>query len=328
MVDITILGRIGYDLYSEEPDVPLPQVRRFSRYVGGSSANMAVGLSRLGAKVGIASCLGSDSLSDFLISFLDAEKVDTSHVQRSPGYLPSLCLTEISPPDKFPQVFYRRDPADTQVDLDDAALDYLAAGKMFITNGTSLCASPSRESTYKAMERAKEAGSRVVLDVDFRSMSWRSPQEAGLAIRLALPFVDVLIGNDLELKLVTGADDLDAAVKKVRSRVPLLVSKLGSQGTRLWINEESVFLEPYKVEVISTIGAGDGFASGFLYALGKEMPLIECLHYGNATAALVVGGLSCSEAMPSLAQVEKMIEEQRPAMAGGRPANATTHSTP
>ena len=48
-MDVVILGRIGYDLYSEEPHVPLPQVRRFSRYLGGSSANMAVGLSRLGA---------------------------------------------------------------------------------------------------------------------------------------------------------------------------------------------------------------------------------------------------------------------------------------
>src|SRR5208337_4016551 len=106
-VEITILGRIGYDLYSEEPHVKLPQVRRFSRYLGGSSANMAVGLSRLGARVGIVSCLGDDSLSEFLIEFLQAEKVETSHVHRAPGYLPSLCLTEVSPPDRFPQVFYR-----------------------------------------------------------------------------------------------------------------------------------------------------------------------------------------------------------------------------
>ena len=90
-----ILGRIGYDLYSEEPHVPLPQVRRFSRYLGGSSANMAVGLSRLGAQVGMVSSLGDDSLSRFLIDFLQAEKVDTSHVQTAPGYLPSLCLTEV-----------------------------------------------------------------------------------------------------------------------------------------------------------------------------------------------------------------------------------------
>src|SRR5213080_1958646 len=101
-MDITILGRIGYDLYSEEPNVPLPQVRRFSRYLGGSSANMAVGLARLGASVGIISCLGNDSLSDFLRAFLADENVDTSHVQTAPGFLPSLCLTEVTPPDRFP----------------------------------------------------------------------------------------------------------------------------------------------------------------------------------------------------------------------------------
>ena len=310
-IDVGILGRIGYDLYSEEPNVPLPKVRRFSRYLGGSSANMAVGLARLGARVGIVGCLGTESLSDFLIEFLQAEKVDTAHVQRVDGALPSLCLTEVTPPDRFPQVFYRRDPADTHVDLGEDELRYLSSGRMFITNGTSLCASPSRESTYRALERARAAGCRVVLDVDYRSMSWRKPEEAGLAVRLALPLVDVLIGNDLELKLVAGADTLEAAIDKLRAaRLPMLVSKLGSEGTRVWLGEESVFLPPYKVEVVSTIGAGDGFASGFLYALLQNRPVIDCLHYGNAAAAIVVSRLSCSEAMPTLAEVEELMARQ------------------
>src|SRR5260370_35927988 len=141
-MDIVILGRIGYDLYSEEPHVPLPQVRRFSRYLGGSSANMAVGLARLGAKVGIIGWLGNDSLSEFLAGFLKAERVDTSRVQTAPGYLPSLCLTEVSPPDRFPQVFYRRDPADAGLQGTCEDLAYLNARSMFIPNTTSPCASP------------------------------------------------------------------------------------------------------------------------------------------------------------------------------------------
>lgn len=311
-MEVVILGRIGYDLYSEEPHVPLPQVRRFSRYLGGSSANMAVGLSRLGAKAGMVSCLGDDSLSHFLIDFLNAEKVDTSHVKTAPGYLPSLCLTEVSPPDRFPQVFYRRDPVDTMLDANADDLDFAASGRMFVTNGTSLCASPSRESTYLALERAKQAGARVVLDVDYRSMSWRKPEEAGLAARLALPFVDVLIGNQLELKLVAGVDDLDQATTKLRKAgVPTLVSKLGEQGTRVITADESVFLPPYSVDVVSTIGAGDGFASGFLYAMLRDHPLLECLHYGNAAAAIVVSRVSCSEAMPVISEVEQMIRQQR-----------------
>jgi len=277
---------------------------------------MAVGLARLGAKVGIIGCLGNDSLSEFLAGFLKAENVDTSRVQTAPGYLPSLCLTEVSPPDRFPQVFYRREPADTRLQVTSEDLDYIGASRMFITNGTSLCASPSRESTYRALERAKKAGCRVVLDVDYRSMSWPSPEEAGVAVRLALPFVDVLIGNELELTLVAAAGSLDRAVDVLRTaRVPMLVSKLGDKGTRVWMGDESVFLEPYSVEVVSTIGAGDGFASGFLYALHKGQPPVECLHYGNAAAAIVVSRLSCSEAMPTLAEVEKIMREQREKLA-------------
>lgn len=311
-MDVTILGRIGYDLYSEQPNVPLAQVRRFSRYLGGSSANMAVGLARLGAKVGMIACLGNDSLSEFLTGFLKAEGVDTSHVQTAPGYLPSLCLTEVCPPDRFPQVFYRRDPVDTRLDVTGQDLDYIAQSRMFITNGTSLCASPSRESTYRALERARQAGCRVVLDVDYRAMSWSKPEEAGLAVRLALPFVDVLIGNQIELTLVAGESDLDRAIDNLREAgVSMLVSKLGDKGTRVWTGDESVFLDPYQVEVVSTIGAGDGFASGFLYALLKDLPVVECLHYGNAAAAIVVSRLSCSEAMPTLAEVDQIIRKQR-----------------
>jgi 5-dehydro-2-deoxygluconokinase len=313
-VDVVILGRIGYDLYSEEPQVPLAQVRRFSRYLGGSSANMAVGLSRLGAHVGMVSCLGDDSLSRFLIDFLQAEKVETSHVQTAPGYLPSLALTEVCPPDRFPQVFYRRDPVDTMLDATDDDIDYASHASMFVTNGTALCGSPSRESAYRALERAKSAGCRVVLDVDYRSMSWRKPEEAGLAIRLALPFVDVLIGNQLELKLVAGVNDLDQATAKLQfAGVPMLVSKLGERGTCVLTGGESVYLPPYSVEVCTTIGAGDGFASGFLYAMLKRLPVAECLHYGNAAAAIVVSRLSCSEAMPVLSEVEEMMRQQRKA---------------
>ena len=174
-MDAIILGRIGYDLYSEEPNVPLPRVRRFSRYLGGSSANMAVGLARQGVRAGMVASLGTDSLSDYLVEFLHGEKVDTTHVRRVPGYLPSLAITEVTPPDKFPQVFYRHDPVDVMLRATADDLDYIAAGRMFITNGTSLCASPSRESTYRALERARAAGCLVVFDVDYRSMSWNSP---------------------------------------------------------------------------------------------------------------------------------------------------------
>jgi 5-dehydro-2-deoxygluconokinase len=308
-MDAVILGRIGYDLYSEEPHVPLPEVTRFRRYLGGSSANMAVGLSRLGLRTGMISALGEDALSKFLTATLAKEGVDTSHIQTVPGYLPSLCLTEISPPDRFPQVFYRHEAVDTRLRVTPADLDFVVQAPMFITNGTSLCASPSRESTYEALERAHRAGVRVVFDVDYRPMSWPGAEAAGLAVRLALPWVDVLIGNQLELGLVAGESDLEKATAKLR-HVPMLVSKLGELGTRVFQGDNVVFLPPYGVDVVSTIGAGDGFASGFLSALHRGLPLVECLHHGNAAAAIVVSRLSCADAMPTPEELARMLREK------------------
>jgi len=310
-MDVVILGRIGYDLCSEEPHVPLAQVRRFSRYLGGSSANIAVGLARLGLRVGMVSCLGTDPLSQFLADFLHREGVDTSRVKRVPGLLPSLALTEVSPPDRFPQVFYRQDPADAHLEAEPEDLDYVAGARMFLTNGTALCASPSRESAYRALERAHAAGRRVAFDVDYRWMSWRRPEEAGLASRLALPLVDVLLANEAELELVAGLEGYERALEALRRRVPLVVAKLGERGTRVCQGEQDFFLPPYRVQVVSTIGAGDGFAAGFLYALLAGKPLEECLHYGNAAAAVVVSRLSCSEAMPTPAEIEQLIAERR-----------------
>jgi 5-dehydro-2-deoxygluconokinase len=301
-MNAVVLGRIGYDLYSEEPHVPLARAERFRRYLGGSSANMAVGLSRLGLSTGIVSCLGDDALSDFLREYLRQERVDVARVQTAPGHTPSLCLTEIAPPDRFPQVFYRREAADIQLSVTAADLEYLERGAMFITNGTSLCASPSRESTYRALEHAKAKGLRVVFDADYRAMSWASAAEAGLAIRLALPFIDVLIANDLELALLGGVE--------VGRRVPLLVAKLGSEGARVFQGADEIYVPPYAVDVVSTIGAGDGFASGFLFALSQGLPLEDCLRHGNAAAAIVVSRLSCADAMPRLDELRRFLEER------------------
>lgn len=307
-MDVSVLGRIGYDLYSEEEGVPLKDVRRFSRYLGGSSANTAIGLSRLGLKVGLVSCLGEDPLSQYLVDYLLKEGVETRWVQRVRGWLPSLCLTEISPPDQFPQVFYRDRSADVQVRIGPPELDFIAATRLFVTNGTSLCASPSRESTLFALERAKESGTQVAFDVDYRAMSWQGTEEAGLYARLVLPMVDLLIANPEEICMVAQSPTPDEAVERLaRWEIPAIAAKLGSKGTRLIQGGQDLFMPSYPVEAVSTIGAGDGFAAGLLYARSHDFPAEKSLQFGNATAALVVSRVMCSEAMPTLAEVESLI---------------------
>jgi len=307
-LDVCVLGRVGYDLYAVEQGRPLAEVEHFSRHLGGSSANIAVGLSRLGRRVAILSSVGDDALADYLISFLDKERVDARRVTRVAGYGTSLCLTEVSPPDRFPQVFYRYKPADSQVQVGEAELALVRGARMFVTNGTSLCASPSRESATRALEAARAAGVRTVLDVDYRPSSWASAEEAGRAARAVLPWVDVVIGNEDEVALLTGQRDPRDQVKAVlEAGVGLLVRKLGAAGVEAFTRQSAALQPPIHVTVGSTIGAGDGFASGFLSALLDGRPLEDCLRYGNAAAAIVVSRVSCSDAMPYPHEVEALL---------------------
>jgi 5-dehydro-2-deoxygluconokinase len=307
-LDACILGRIGYDLYAVEHHRPLAEVEHFSRHLGGSSANIAVGLARLGLRVGLIGCLGKDQLADFLLNFLKREGVDTRYVQLVQGFNTSLCLTEICPPDSFPQVFYRRDAADTQVRVGPEELGYVRQARTFITNGTSLAASPSRESTLKALEVAREAGLRTVLDVDYRASSWSSPDEAGYHARSALPFIDVVLGNEQEILLLTGLNEVSEQIRFLaQSNVHLIVRKLGASGVEAYYDGQHFLLPPTRTAVLCAIGAGDAFASGFLYALDRNLPVRECVRYGNAAASIVVGRVACSDAMPYRQEIEELL---------------------
>ena len=307
-LDVCVLGRVGYDLYAVEQGRPLAEVEHFSRHLGGSSANIAVGLARLGRRVAIISAVGDDALADYLVGFLGTEGVDARRVTRVAGYGTSLCLTEVSPPDRFPQVFYRHKPADSQVQVGQEELALVRRARMLVTNGTTLCASPSRESASRALEAARASSVRTVLDIDYRPSSWSSPEEAGRAARSVLPWVDVVIGNEDEVALLAGTREPDPQVRAVLdSGAGLLVRKLGAAGVEAFTREGRASSPPINVKVGSTIGAGDGFASGFLAALLDGRPLSDCLRYGNAAAAVVVSRVSCSDAMPYPNEVEAML---------------------
>lgn len=306
--DVCVLGRIGYDLYAVEQSRALSEVEHFSRHLGGSSANIAVGLARLGLRVAIISGVGNDLLADYLLDFLSRERIDITCVRLFQGHNTSLCLSEVSPPDRFPQVFYRSNPADSQVVLGATERDLIRQASMFVTNGTSLASSPARESTIEALKIARAAGLRTIFDVDYRSSSWTSPQEAGRVARGVLPWVDVILGNDEELSLLTDTNDTKGQVAAVLDAgTKLLIRKLGSKGVEAHSLQESCSAPPHPMRVTCAIGGGDGFAAGFLYALYRGQLLRDCLKYGNAAAAVVVSRVSCADSMPLLKELEQLL---------------------
>ncbi|MGH9431900.1 MAG: 5-dehydro-2-deoxygluconokinase [Terriglobia bacterium] len=317
---IVVLGRIGYDLYSEEQHVPLERVRRFRCGLGGSSANIAVGLARLGCEVRMVAATSDDAIGRFLLSALADEHVDTSLVQFVQGHNTSLCLTEVSPPLRFEQVFYRAHPVDAQLAWNDSIGRAVSECSTFVTNGTSLCAQPSRDATLRALRGARESGAAAVFDVDYRASSWGSAEEAGAAARAAWPWIDVLIANADEIRLLANPDsqrasELEIAGEALENGVKLVIWKQGEQGATALAPGRQVHVPAFPVTVTSTIGAGDGFAAGFAYAQAEGQPLDQSLLYGNACAACVVQQVGCSEAMPTLPELRRFLSENSPTAA-------------
>jgi 5-dehydro-2-deoxygluconokinase len=308
-MEVSVLGRIGYDLFAVEHGRPLAEVEHFSRHLGGSSANIGVGLARLGLSVGIISRLGKDLLADYLLHFLDQEGVSTEFVRLVEGYSTSLSLSQVSPPDQFPQVFYRHRPADTQVVVGEEEVEFIRNSRMFVTNGTSLSASPAREATRLALRTAREAGVMTAFDIDYRASSWPSPEAAGKEASRALPWVDVVVGNEEECRLLTGEESPSRQVEKILEKgVRIVVRKLGSKGVEAHTKDERHVADPLPAQVVCTIGAGDGFAAGFLFALLKDLPLPQCLRFGNAVASIVVSRVSCSDAMPYFSELQSALQ--------------------
>lgn len=304
------LGRVIVDLYAEQLHTPLDQVQTFRKYLGGSAGNMAVGLARHGARVGLISRVGPDDFGQFLLGRLQAEGVDTGMVAVDPRYPTALAFAAIFPPGDSKVLFYRKPCADVHLTMDDIQEERL--GGMLVVTGTALCQSPSREATLHALEVNRRRGGVNVIDLDWRPMLWDDHREAHLYYREALRKTEIVIANEPELEMAGQSADPAAAAAAVLELGPRqVIAKRGGAGVMVFGEGGPLTVPPFRVEVMNTLGAGDGFGAAFCYGVLQGWPLRQTLEYANAAGAIVVSRHSCSEAMPTRAEVEALIAAGR-----------------
>ncbi len=308
VIEIFTLGRLIVDLYADQLHTPLAEVKSFSKYLGGSAANTAFGLARLGARVGLISRVGPDEFGEFLLARLQKEGVDTSMVAVDPKYPTGLAFASIFPPGDSKVLFYRKPCADTHLTVDDIDMDKLRQAKILSIVATALCESPSREAVFAALEEHRLAGGLNVIDVDWRPMLWDDPHAARIYYRMALKMADIVIANEAELAMAgESSDPQTAAANLLRLGVRQVVAKRGSQGVMLFGDGGPLFVPAIKVQVMNTLGAGDGFGAAYNYGLLQGWDPERTLRFANAAGAIVVTRHSCSEAMPTLEEVEELL---------------------
>ena len=310
--DVLAMGRSCIDLYAHQIGVPITDVTSFDAYVGGCPTNVSVGARRLGLRSVLLTAVGDDQVGDFVTAFLDREHVDTRFIPRKPGRRTSAVILTIQPPDKFPLTFYRDNCADRALTVDDVARAPVGDSRVVFLTGTGLSHEPSRAATFAAAAAARAAGVAVVVDIDYRADQWESASAFADQMRLLLRAATLAVGTEEELAAAAGSTDVAAgAATALSSGIEALILKRGARGSTVFRpGAAPADVAPFPIEVLNVLGAGDAFASGFLYGYLQGWPHERAARMGNATGAIVVTRHGCANFMPTLDEVKAFVRDR------------------
>nr|WP_315185609.1 5-dehydro-2-deoxygluconokinase [uncultured Albidiferax sp.] len=330
-IDLACLGRLAVDLYAQQFGSRLEDARSMAMYLGGSSANLAFGVARLGLKSAMLSRVGNEQMGRFLTETLQQEGCDTSQVQIDPERLTGMVLLGLKDRDTFPLLFMRENCADMAVQADEISEDFIAQCRALAITGTHLSTPGTRSASLAALAYAKKHGVTRVLDIDYRPVLWgltsrgagenRYVADAHVTQQLqeVLPEFELLVGTEEEFFIAGGiAGDLMACLRAVRKlSAATLVVKRGADGCTVIEGDipanidDSPTFQGERVEVLNVLGAGDSFLSGLMASLLQGKDWAESTRVANACGAIVVSRHACSAAMATPAELDHWFSGSR-----------------
>ncbi|CAH0346496.1 5-dehydro-2-deoxygluconokinase [Bacillus sp. CECT 9360] len=310
--DIIAIGRACIDLNATEYNRPMEETMTFTKYVGGSPANIAIGASKLGLKAGFIGKVSDDQHGRFIESYMRGVGIDTSNmIVDQEGHKTGLAFTEIKSPEECSILMYRQDVADLYLEPNEVEEDYIKRSKVLLVSGTALAKSPSREAILKAITLAKRNDVKVIFELDYRPYTWKSTEETAVYYSLVAERSDVVIGTRDEFDVMENTQEghNENTIHYLFKHSPtLIVIKHGVEGSYAYAKSGETFRgHAYRTQVLKTFGAGDSYVSAFLYALSSGKDIETALKYGSASASIVVSKHSSSEAMPTVKEIDELI---------------------
>jgi 2-dehydro-3-deoxygluconokinase len=304
--DVVTIGEAMALLIARQPG-PLDQVGEFERATAGAELNVAVGLARLGFKVGYISRVGDDSLGRNLLAFMAAEGIDLRHVRVDARYPTGFMLKTMVDDGSDPEVeYFRRGSAASHLAPDDLPGGAFDQARLLHLTGISPALSDGcRDLVLAAARQARAAGRIVTFDPNLRPRLWPSQQAMVAGINAVAALADVVMPGLAEGRLLTGrAHAADIADFYLALGARQVVVKLGAEGAYFAdVRERGIAPGQPVHKVVDTVGAGDGFAVGVISALLEGLPLAAAAARGNAIGARVVQYRGDCEGLPTRTQL-------------------------
>lgn len=320
-MDIVCLGELLVDMFPAELGRGLVEVTAFRPKPGGAPANAAVAAARLGADSAFVGKVGDDAFGHHLAAILEQEGVNIRGVRFDKEARTTMAFIAMPDENTAEFVFYRNPGADTRLRPDELDGRLLQATRAFHFGSLSLTHEPSRSAAVEAVRIAGEAGALISFDVNYRPSLWSSRAEAYERIMAVVPHVDLLKVNEVELELLTGAQDLDAGSRALLQYGPeLVVVTLGPHGSFFRVAAGGEHVPAFVVDTVDATGCGDAFIAGLLCQLVVRVGgswrdhldparLFTSLRYANAVGALTALTQGVIPALPTAGQVESFLAQ-------------------
>lgn len=323
VLDVITIGRASVDLYGQQTGSRLEDVASFAKSVGGCPANIAIGTARLGLRSALLTRVGDEHMGRYIREQMLREGVSDKGLVTDTERLTALVLLSVENDKTFPLIFYRENCADMALNEDDIDGDFIRSARAIVVTGTHFSRPNTDAAQRKAMQLIKQAGGKVVFDIDYRPNLWGlAGHAAGESRYIAsdkvsnhlkgvLADCDLIVGTEEEVMIASGESELLDALKTIRAlSSATIVLKRGPMGCIVYDGpitddlEAGIVGKGFPIEVYNVLGAGDAFMSGFLRGwLGGES-LATAATWANACGAFAVSRLLCSPEIPTFEELQ------------------------
>lgn len=307
-LDVVTFGEAMLMLVAEQPG-PIEEASSFVKRTAGAETNVAIGLARLGLKVGWVSRLGTDSMARYLLGALRREGVDCSHVVCDPAQRTGLQFKgRVAGGGDPPIEYHRQGSAASQFRPEQIDVSWMRSARHLHATGVFPALSDTcHASARRSMESMRAAGRTISFDPNLRPTLWPSPARMREAVNALAAMADWVLPGIEEGRFLTGAGTPEGVARFYRDRgARLVVVKLGPDGAYYEGDGGSGYVAGFPVEqVIDTVGAGDGFAVGVISALLEGRGVSDAVRRGAWIGARAVQVLGDTEGLPSRVQLQE-----------------------
>ena len=311
-LELITVGRISVDLYANDAGASFNDPQTFTKSIGGSATNVAIAAARLGHRAAVFTKVGDDPFGVYVRHKLDEFGVDTRFVSTHPSLPTPLAFAAMDPPDDPKLLMYRYPIGpDQTVEVDEIDRQAVIDVPILWLTGAWFSKDPARATCWELLS-IRQRKAHVVFDLDYRANFWSSPEAASADIGPVLDHVTVAVGNRVECEVAVGSSDPPEAARRLIERgVELAIVKMGGNGVMVATAQGTTVVPPLVVEVACGLGAGDAFGGMLVHGLLSGWEPVRIVEYCNVAGAIVVGRLLCSDAMPTLDEVEAALEDRR-----------------